>query len=120
MKKQIFITLLTALFFTQTVFAEAETKVLTQNKITTKGAPSKAQYDPMFVPMDIMIFRPLGLVTTAIGSALFVVFSPFTALSTIAPPHDAFQRVGDAFVVLPATYTFMRPIGDKRFIRNYE
>ncbi len=108
MKKFLLISLLTSLLFTPVLHAKAP--------ITS----DKARYDPMFVPIDIMIFRPLGLVTTIAGSALFVVFSPFTALSSIAPPHDAFERVGDIFVVLPATYTFMRPIGDKRFIRNYD
>jgi len=108
MKKYLLISLLTSLLFTPTLHAEAP--------VTS----DKARYDPMFVPIDILLFRPLGLATTIAGSALFVAVSPFTALSSIAPPHDAFERVGDIFVVLPATYTFMRPVGDKRFTRNYD
>ncbi|MCF7971009.1 MAG: hypothetical protein K9L22_07555 [Methylococcaceae bacterium] len=107
MKKYLLISLLTALFFHQTVQAETTT-------------PDKTRYDPLFVPIDIILFRPLGLATTITGSALFIAISPFTALSAIAPPHDAFERVGDIFVALPAIYTFMRPIGDKRFTRNYD
>jgi hypothetical protein len=61
--------------------------------------------------MDILITRPLGLATTITGSALFVVLSPFIGLSAIAPPHDAFERVADVFIVVPATYTFLRPVG---------
>ena len=107
MKKYLLLSLLTYLLFIPALHAK------------TPVIADKARYDPMFVPIDILLFRPLSLATTIAGSALFIAVSPFTALSSIAPPHDAFERVGDIFVVLPATYTFMRPIGDKRFTRNY-
>ncbi len=68
-------------------------------------------YNPYFVPFDLLITRPLGLAATVTGTALFVVMSPFTALSSIAPPHDAFERVADVFIIVPATYTFLRPMG---------
>jgi len=96
MKKYLFLSLLACFFFTQPVQAKAE--------------PS-ADYNPFFVPIDLLVTRPLGLATTIAGTALFVVMSPFTALSSIAPPHDAFERVADVFIVVPATYTFLRPMG---------
>ena len=96
MKKYIHLGLFTCFFFIQPIHA--------------KEKPTK-DYSPYFVPFDLLIFRPLGFATTAAGTALFVAMSPFTALSSIAPPHDAFERVADVFIVVPATYTFLRPMG---------
>ena len=79
--------------------------------VKTRKTKPNPDYNPFFVPFDILISRPLGLATTVAGTALFVVFSPFTALSSIAPPHDAFARTADVFIVVPATYTFLRPVG---------
>jgi len=76
-----------------------------------KDYTKTSDYNPYFVPFDLLITRPLGLATTVVGTTLFVAMSPFTALSSIAPPHDAFERVADAFIVVPATYTFLRPMG---------
>jgi hypothetical protein len=103
MKKYLLLSLLSCFFFIQTVHA--------QKKLATANSEKKLDYNPWFVPMDILITRPLGLATTITGSALFVVLSPFIGLSAIAPPHDAFERVADVFIVVPATYTFLRPVG---------
>ena len=102
MKKFILISLLSCFFFIQPAHAKAS---------ATTDATETIDYNPWFVPFDILITRPLGLATTITGTALFVAFSPFIALSAIAPPHDAFARVADVFIVVPATYTFLRPVG---------
>ena len=60
---------------------------------------------------DIMVIRPISLIGTLTGAALFTVFSPFTALAAIAPPHDAFARAADAFIGVPDCYAFNRPLG---------
>ncbi len=60
---------------------------------------------------DVIIVRPLGLVGTIVGSALFVGLSPLTALANIAPPHNAFNKVGWVLVGMPYAYTFERPVG---------
>ena len=102
MKKYLLLSLITCFFFIQPVQAMG------------KPVPDYTEakdYSPFFVPFDILIFRPLGLATTITGTALFIAFSPFTALSAIAPPHDAFERVADVFIIVPATYTFLRPMG---------
>ncbi len=62
--------------------------------------------------LETLFFRPLGLVTTICGTALFAGMSPLTALASIAPPHDAFLKTADALIVSPAEYTFTRPLGD--------
>ena len=86
-------------------------KSMRRTKASMSRTSSTPDYNPWFVPFDILITRPLGLAATLTGTALFVVFSPFTALSSIAPPHDAFERTADVFIVVPATYTFLRPVG---------
>jgi hypothetical protein len=61
---------------------------------------------------DLLLLRPFGIGLTAAGGALFIATSPFAAIASIAPPHDAFQRSGNALFVAPAAFTFMRPLGE--------
>lgn len=60
---------------------------------------------------DIIVVRPISLIGTLAGTALFAAFSPFAAFASFAPPHDAFARTADAFIGAPACYTFNRPLG---------
>lgn len=56
--------------------------------------------------VDAAIARPLGLGATIVGSALWVVTLPFSALG---------GNVGEAaqeLVMKPARYTFTRPLGE--------
>jgi len=69
-------------------------------------------YDKSFIPMDLLIYRPLGLLSTIVGTAVFIGVSPFTALATIPEPHNAFHKTANIFIVAPANYTFSRPLGD--------
>jgi hypothetical protein len=55
---------------------------------------------------DLVFVRPLGLVGTVIGSALFIVALPFTL------PSRNVEETAKAFVVNPAEYTFDRRLGD--------
>jgi hypothetical protein len=55
---------------------------------------------------DLVVVRPLGLVATVGGIALFIVQLPF-ALIAGEPPSDPARR----FIVEPAAYTFTRPLG---------
>lgn len=58
------------------------------------------------VAFDLVIVRPLSLVTTVLGAGLFVVSVPFAAIQ--GDPLAA----ADTLVVDPARYTFTRPLGD--------
>jgi hypothetical protein len=60
---------------------------------------------------DIVLYRPLGLIATLAGTALFAATSPLTALAYISPPHDAFDIAADMFIYTPAKFTFDRPLG---------
>ncbi len=63
------------------------------------------------VMTDVIFVRPAGLVGTLAGGALFVGLAPLSALASIAPPHDAFPKVGVILVGIPYSYTFERPVG---------
>lgn len=103
MRKNILLSLLICFILIHT--AQAKERTVPVEPANVEG------YNPYFVPFDLLIFRPLGLAATIAGTALFVVMSPITALSAIAPPHDAFERVADVFIIVPSTYTFLRPMG---------
>ncbi len=55
---------------------------------------------------DLVFARPLGLVALVLGSAIFIVSLPFSALGGNA--KDASQKL----VLDPAKFTFKRPLGD--------
>ncbi len=76
---------------------------------------SAAQTDPGFYLLDILLYRPVGLVVTIAGTSAFVAISPLLGLASIPEPHDAFQKTAGILVLAPATYTFIRPIGDRDF-----
>ena len=61
--------------------------------------------DPVVMIVDFCVARPLGFASLVIGTASFIVTSPFSALG---------KNVGQAFdlmIVDPAMYTFRRPLG---------
>jgi hypothetical protein len=54
---------------------------------------------------DVLILRPMGIVSCVVGLATSVVALPFAATSGSAP------EVGDKLITEPFEYTFKRPIG---------
>jgi hypothetical protein len=76
------------------------------------GASSIAKelYDPStvssgYMTVDICAARPVGLASTVLGAATFIVASPFSALG---------GNINQSFVKLvkePFLYTFKRPLG---------
>ncbi len=69
-------------------------------------------YGPGDALVDLIVYRPIGVIGTALGSAGFLALSPFAALASIAPPHDAFGKASELLVMTPAAFTFKRPFGD--------
>ena len=55
---------------------------------------------------DVVLLRPLGFLATVGGFACFTAALPFTAVQWDFGPS------WDIFVMGPADYTFLRPIGD--------
>jgi hypothetical protein len=54
---------------------------------------------------DGLIARPLGLVASVLGAAVFVVTLPFTL------PSKSVNSAARELVAVPAQYTFKRPLG---------
>ncbi len=69
------------------------------------SAFAKKSPDPAAMTLDIVLARPGGFIATLLGTAVFVVSSPFAALGGNA------GESWDALVVTPASYTFQRPLG---------
>jgi hypothetical protein len=76
----------------------------------TNIAHAQNEQPPVVALIDVILYRPLGLVATVVGSATFVAISPLTAIAAISPPHDAFQITADLLIMKPAKYTFDRPL----------
>ncbi|UCD32670.1 MAG: hypothetical protein JSV38_01875 [Desulfobacterales bacterium] len=55
---------------------------------------------------DILFARPIGLLSVVVGSALFIVSLPFSALG--GNVNDASQKL----IMDPVNFTFNRPLGD--------
>lgn len=67
---------------------------------------------------DLFLLRPTGLLMTLAGTGIFFATTPFMAIASIAPPHDAVERTAAALVVAPAAFTFMRPLGEFTYRGN--
>ena len=55
---------------------------------------------------DTLIARPIGLLTTVVGSAIYVISLPFSLLGG----NEEMAR--EKLVKEPASYTFKRPLGE--------
>jgi hypothetical protein len=73
---------------------------------TTTPALAGCDPDPAVATADALIVRPVLFATTVVGSVVFVVTLPFSALSRSITP------AARALVVTPAKATFTRPLGD--------
>ena len=56
--------------------------------------------------LDAFLLRPLGLAATVLGTAAFIVTLPFSL------PTRSADDAAKVLVVKPATYTFVRPLGE--------
>lgn len=77
----------------------------------TSAALPAAGYDPetgdpgAAMAADVLFARPIGLVGTVLGAALWVVSLPFTL------PSRSADEAGEALVGQQLRYTFERPLG---------
>jgi hypothetical protein len=78
--------------------------ILAAISVPAFAAPEETQQDWQMVG-DIVVARPFGMVITLVGSALFVVSLPFTALG------GNVKQAADTLVVGPAKETFVRCLG---------
>lgn len=86
--------------------------VITALLMTTPASPALAQNPVSEVTgegmaADFLVLRPLGLAVTVIGCAFYVATFPFVVWSE-KNRNNALHH----FIVVPATYTFARPLGE--------
>ncbi|MCB1157751.1 MAG: hypothetical protein H7A25_20765 [Leptospiraceae bacterium] len=69
--------------------------------------------------IDVVIARPLGLASLAVGSGLFIISSPFALMSGEA--KQSLKETGNRLVLYPFKYTFIRKVGKfPGFMEEYE
>jgi hypothetical protein len=65
--------------------------------------------------LDVLLARPVGLASTALGTAAWLIATPFTLLS------GTWKQSGRRLVVYPAKFTFTRGLGDfPGYMEEYE
>lgn len=73
---------------------------------SSKVAETDYQITAAAMTGDVIVARPIGVVSVVLGFGLFVISSPFSALG---------GNIGNAWgilVVKPTKFTFVRPLGD--------
>ena len=73
--------------------------------IYAKEVPSSGEM--MF---DVVPIRPLGIVSLAVGTTLFIVALPFSVLTPT--PEQVIRQNAKRLVIYPFRFTFQRPIGE--------
>lgn len=91
------------LVVTVLLFATINTSVLAEERGPVEGATASGMI------LDLVVLRPLGLVATVVGGAVYVVSLPFSLVGGNA------RQAGQKLVCEPAQFTFVRPLGDLRF-----
>jgi hypothetical protein len=76
--------------------------------ILTSTPVSAANGDGFVVVADVVIARPVGLVSLVIGTAFLIVATPFAVTS------GSLGTTADTLVGEPFRFTFTRPLGDFR------
>ena len=61
---------------------------------------------PGKMAVDILFTRPIGIISIVLGTALFIVSLPFSALG--GNTKQAYENL----IAKPAKYTFKRPLGN--------
>ena len=71
-----------------------------------------AETNDLMMVGDLIFARPLGIVATVIGSAVFFVALPFTI------PSGSVRHTGDIMVGEPFNFTFKRPDHVPKFVEE--
>jgi len=66
------------------------------------------EFGPEAVALDLVLVRPIYFVVTVVGTAMFAVSAPIVALGD---GKKGIKRSWEKLVLLPASWTFERPIG---------
>ncbi len=97
-----FVLLLSCLFFTANAYSEEYFHSSRHNHGYWIGEPGSGEA----MVADALVARPIGLLTTVIGSTIYVVSLPFSILGGNE------KNAREKLVNEPASYTFKRPLGE--------
>ncbi len=61
--------------------------------------------DPGAIVMDVLLIRPLGLISATLGTGVFIISLPF------AIPSGSTATIAEKLVLDPLRFTFTRPLG---------
>ncbi len=100
-------------------FKRAVAFMLTAVMLVLAAAPAGAatmEEEPSStaIVFDVLITRPLGIVATAVGAAVFIVGLPFTI------PTRSVGVAADKLVVDPLKFTFRRPVGEMDYFNGFD
>lgn len=100
-KSRVFSFAAAAVLLAASASASAEDSVNASFSSEADATPSSGA-----IAMDVLVLRPLSLVGTLLGTAVFVVGLPFEVMAgDVAGPAKR-------LVAQPAKFTFVRPLGD--------
>jgi hypothetical protein len=68
--------------------------------------PFVRQADGGAMTADLLLGRPLGIVSSLVGTAVWIVALPFTI------PSQSYEQAVDPLMQRPVDYTFKRPLGE--------
>ncbi len=83
--------------------------LLTLPAATTQASNLSSDYEDTggtAIALDVLIARPLGIVSLALGTVIFIVALPYTI------PSWTLGRTADKLVADPFRFTFLRPVGE--------
>lgn len=89
------------------LFSTVGRPVLAEDRGPVEGAAAESMV------LDLVLLRPLGLVATVAGGAIYIVSLPFSLAGGNA------RQAGQRLVSEPARFTFVRPLGDLRFTEDW-
>ncbi len=72
---------------------------------TPAHAAGERDVDPGAIVIDVLLIRPLGLISTTIGTGVFIIALPF------AIPSGSTATIAKKLVLDPLRFTFTRPVG---------
>lgn len=82
--------------------------------VPAEAATMEEEPSSTAIVFDVLITRPLGLVATAVGAAVFIVGLPFTI------PTRSVGVAAEKLVVDPLAFTFRRPVGQMDNFNGFE
>lgn len=82
--------------------------------VPAEAATMEEEPSSTAIIFDVLITRPLGIVATAVGTAVFIVGLPFTI------PTRSVGVAAEKLVVDPLAFTFRRPVGQIDNFNGYE